>query len=249
MAGQSHIVTVWTMPVDCGLSPEKLASWRAVLSADEVARAEGSYTTMARQSAIAAHALLRGLLQAIDGRSATDWKFALTCTGKPEPVGPSDRWIPHCSLTHTEKLVACAASEQFPVGIDAELRGRPVSWALVTAALAPIEIDLLDSLPAVRRSETFLRLWTLREAYVKAANQNLHFPSETFFFKLDPPRIVFDDGSAGTESDKWRFHAWGAEQHLLSLAVRCRHDAPLTVIKRVVTPDELTFVLDRDDEN
>jgi 4'-phosphopantetheinyl transferase len=38
-----------------------------------------------------------------------------------------------------------------------------------------------------------MRLWTLREAYVKATGQGISFPREDFAFKLDPLGIHFAD--------------------------------------------------------
>jgi phosphopantetheinyl transferase len=60
------------------------------------------------------------------------------------------------------------------VGIDAELlRGasRPV-----TSALSPSEARVLESLSGRARSESFLRLWTAKEAVAKADGRGLALP-------------------------------------------------------------------------
>jgi 4'-phosphopantetheinyl transferase len=248
MGVRSHIVTVWSMQIDGPPSPAQLASWRDVLSADELADIDRSYGSVARQSSIAAHALLRGLLQVIGRQPARDWRFALTGAGKPIPLGDPGRRAPHCSLTHTDDLVACAASAEFPIGIDAELRTRTVSSEAVNSVLAPAEIGLVNAVCAQQRSETFLRLWTLREAYLKALGRGLHFPHEAFSFTLDPPRIAFEEEVDEADPASWQFHTWSAERHVFSLAMHCHRTTPLSFVKRAVTPDQLSSALERGGE-
>lgn len=244
MAVKSDIVTIWSMRIGATPAPEQLALWRDVLSADELAQADTSYGAGARQSSIAAHALLRGLLQAIEGQPARDSRFALTQAGKPVLLGEPGRRLPHCSLTHTDALVACAVSIEFPIGIDAEPCSRTASPAVLATVLAPAESALIDALSAERRSEAFLQLWTLREAYLKAAGGGLHFPHEAFSFKLDPPQITFEEGVPEADPVNWQFHTWLAERHVLSLAVSSHRATRLTFVKRAVTPDELTCALE-----
>jgi phosphopantetheinyl transferase len=60
------------------------------------------------------------------------------------------------------------------VGIDAELlRG---AFRPVTSALSPSEARVLESLSGRARSESFLRLWTAKEAVAKADGRGLALP-------------------------------------------------------------------------
>ncbi len=60
------------------------------------------------------------------------------------------------------------------LGIDAELlRGAPRP---ITSALSPSEIAVLEVLSGRGRSESFLRLWTAKEAVAKADGRGLALP-------------------------------------------------------------------------
>ncbi|MEV6288211.1 4'-phosphopantetheinyl transferase superfamily protein [Kribbella sp. NPDC051770] len=82
-----------------------------------------------------------------------------TATGQPTVDGL------HVSLTHTTGVAAVAATRLGPVGIDAELRrDLPVS-AMARRWFAPAE--------HTDDPETFLKLWTAKEAVGKALGRGL----------------------------------------------------------------------------
>ncbi|MBE6933227.1 MAG: 4'-phosphopantetheinyl transferase superfamily protein [Ruminococcaceae bacterium] len=81
----------------------------------------------------------------------------------------------HFSLCHTRQAVFCAISDGI-VGLDAE-KIRPVSPAVVSRVLSPEELRQFDG-----SDEGFMRLWTLKEAYVKYTGEGLHgYPNKLSF--------------------------------------------------------------------
>jgi 4'-phosphopantetheinyl transferase len=226
------------------VQPEHLVRWRAVLGVGQNGAADMADAAPARCSAVAAHVLLRNLLETVGGLPASDWVFKRAQNGRLELEGGAPRRTPFFSLTHTDDFAACAASLQVPVGIDAEAARRKVPDVLAQTVLSPSEFALLELVPAGRRAESFLRLWTLREAYVKASCRGLQFPRETFSFDLDPPRIRFARGSA-EDAGAWQFRDMIMSEHIVSLAIRCRQYDSVIMIERIVAPDELAFGNDR----
>jgi len=105
---------------------------------------------------------------------------------------------------------------------------------MAQTVLAPGELALLTTYPFDRQPEIFLRLWTLREAYVKATGQGISFPREDFAFTLDPLAIHFADKNLCAD---WQFSTWDENRHIVSLAASQRHD--LTIVKRRLTADDL----------
>ena len=241
MISDDDAALVWTMQVDF-VDADILARWQGVLGPDEIACAARCFSAAHRKTYIAAHALMRALLEVIGGMPARDWQFRTGDNGRLEAVGQADFAVPRFSLTHTDSLVACAASKSFFLGIDAEPRRRRIPVEVMDTILAASELDLVLSMPANKRDETFLRLWTLREAYVKAAGGGLNFPNEEFVFQLDPLNILFTDGAARQETGEWQLFNWSVEQHILSLATHCHEGKPITIAQRVMTPNELTFI-------
>ena len=91
--------------------------------------------------------------------------------GKPYWVGSP--W--HFSLCHTRQAIFCAISDRI-VGLDAE-KIRPVSPATVSRVLSPEELRQFDG-----SEEGFMRLWTLKEAYVKYTGEGLQgYPNKISF--------------------------------------------------------------------
>jgi 4'-phosphopantetheinyl transferase len=66
----------------------------------------------------------------------------------------------------------------------------------------------------------FVRLWTLKEAYIKASGLGLAQPLETFAFRFDPLRVTFADPALG-DPTTWHFDQRKVgTHHLLALAWR-----------------------------
>ncbi len=75
------------------------------------------------------------------------------------------------SITHTAGLVVAAASDRADrIGIDVERLGRTTRpLAIARRHFTFAEAAALGALPAADRKKPFLRLWTLKEAWGKAA--------------------------------------------------------------------------------
>lgn len=77
---------------------------------------------------------------------------------------------PRTSISHSEGIVACAASDEGRIGIDVEWQNPNRAWAAIAAEyFGPGEANRVLSGGA----ETFYRLWTLKEALGKAEGTGL----------------------------------------------------------------------------
>ena len=102
------------------------------------------------------------------------------------------------SLSHSGGWIAVAACETGRIGIDVEVL-RDVTPSLERRCLSAVELAWLDrAQPGVPRSLRFSRLWTAKEAYLKATGVGL---------AADPRTVSID-------------HT-GDEPRLLDLAARC----------------------------
>jgi len=81
--------------------------------------------------------------------------------------------------------------EGFQVGADIErVRPRPRALELATRFFAPDETARLASLPEALRLRAFLRLWTAKEAVLKANGGGLSYGLHRVAFTIDDAAVV-----------------------------------------------------------
>ena len=121
-------------------------------------------------------------------------KFGYGPYGKPVLAKlPADRTL-HFNLAHSDGLLLVALSETSPVGIDIE-RVRPIDGvdALVDRFSSERTIIGWRTLPFNQRSRAFFKLWTRKEACLKAAGLGLAGPVEEIevtFLPDEPVRVL-----------------------------------------------------------
>ncbi|KAL5722843.1 hypothetical protein ACHQM5_006313 [Ranunculus cassubicifolius] len=125
--------------------------------------------------------------------SPSSLKFRKNTFGKPEVEWPFDKnWDPpslHFNLSHTSSLIACGVTVDMMIGIDVEEKQRQTKNDLLSFArryFSPAEVDYLDGFPdpEVQR-HGFIKLWTLKEAYVKALGKGFSAsPFKTFTIRF-----------------------------------------------------------------
>ena len=97
----------------------------------------------------------------------------------------------HFSISHTKKRAFCVVSD-CPVGIDAEPADRNIDLRLAEKILSPGERLAFEK--ATDKQLTLLKLWVLKEAYVKATGEGLRgYPDFTDFSPDDPRVFLWED--------------------------------------------------------
>jgi 4'-phosphopantetheinyl transferase len=116
--------------------------------------------------------------------------------GKPALAPPADGL--RFNVSHTAELLLVAVAHGREVGIDAEPVGRERPLAATAHSwLGDPETRALERLPPHERERALLRLWTLKEAYLKAVGVGLN---------ADPREVVVD-------LDRQELQAARAERH------------------------------------
>ncbi len=164
------------------------------------------------------------------------WAFKTGPHGKPAVANTSHL---HFNMSHCEGLVACAVSLRTPVGIDVEQRGRAVPWDVAASHFTAAEHAWLEGLPERARQDGFLRIWTLKEAFIKATGLGLAQKLDEFAILFDPPRLSFSDPALGDPA-AWRLHQELAGASCIFAAAW--QPGPETI---EVTPVQLETLLDR----
>lgn len=232
-------VFVWWMSTN-EVSSLDCRRWLRILDRNERERAARLRFENDRRDFIAAHVLLRSMLAAHLDRPAWEWEFATGVYGKP--ILAEGLRVPDLdfSLSHTRGLVAAAMVLRSTIGVDAEkIDHAKTALAIAQSYFAPSEVKMLQQTPQRDQAVYFFRLWTLKEAYLKATGAGLATPLDSFAFTLTPLRINFLEGSSNLRQH-WYFETLPTTgQHILSVAVGSWSDHPVCVVAHPVVAQDL----------
>ena len=143
-----------------------------------------------------AHAMLRECLRPCGIDYSGDTLVTYGKMGKPSLTEYPEV---HYNLSHAEGIAACIVSGR-ECGIDCE-RVRAFRPRVVKRAFSESEKQLLEEAPQEETDLLFFRLWTLKEAYVKAIGLGLSFP-------LSDVGFSFSDGGISCSIDGCSFRQY-----------------------------------------
>ena len=146
-----------------------------LLSPEETRMASSHRFVKDMREFVITRAVLRQILAQYTGRRAADLRFDFNPGGK---AVLQSKQAPHFSVSHCSDLAVLALSH-FRIGIDVE-HIRPGSfWQNVIGnCLCRRERTYLEALPARSRKTALYRLWTRKEAVLKALGTGLLYPPQ-----------------------------------------------------------------------
>jgi 4'-phosphopantetheinyl transferase len=176
------------------LAADEIHVWHVVLGA----------ALKPREITAAAHAFLGRLLMAY---ANVDAPPAIARTERGKPHAPS---LPKLdfNLTHAREQVLIAVAREQPVGIDLERIDREIEIDdIARRYFSPGEADAIEALPPARKLAAFLRLWTCKEAVLKALGEGISFGLDRVTFALDDDGMPSHVASIAAEAgppDRWQ---------------------------------------------
>jgi 4'-phosphopantetheinyl transferase len=225
-------VHVWEGSLD--RPPEAVQRFRALLSDDELERADRFRFERHRSRYVAGRGQLRSLLaRYLDAQPAV-LRFEYGEFEKPALAG-SDL---HFNLAHSGAVVLFALTRAGEVGIDVELEeSRPRDERLAERFFSPAEVATLRSLPHSERARAFLRCWTRKEAFLKARGDGLQLALDTFDVSLAPgqPVAVTRTEWSRTEPTEWSLSDLSDDRAGYIAALAIRTAAPPVIMRRTLT--------------
>lgn len=148
-----------------GICQDELRQLPAFLSADERHIWHSMTHSGRRQEYLVSRALLRQLLAERLQQPATNLQFCNGPHGKPRLH--DDGW--QFNLSHSGHWLALALCPQGPLGVDIELgKRRHHPLPLARRFYAQSEYEWLCALPVQKQEIAFYRLWSRKEAVLKA---------------------------------------------------------------------------------
>lgn len=121
-------------------------------------------------------------------------RFAAQTYGKPVVMEPEEAKLPF-NVAHTDGLVMCGIGDRNHelIGVDVERLDRQTDPEIADRYFSKPELQFLNThrCPTAKRN-AFLRIWTLKESFIKALGTGLQTPLADFAFEeieSDTPSI------------------------------------------------------------
>ena len=163
------------------------------LSQDERARADRILVEDARRRFLISRILARRILGECTGQDPGRIEFDSGPQGKPHVRGDDSI---HFNISHSHHWWVMAVSRDRDVGIDVEDLQRAIDIDRVAARLfAPEEVAVMQSMQGEERRRAFFRVWTSREAVVKAMGEGIFASGHKFVVEADPSKPPRIDGN------------------------------------------------------
>jgi 4'-phosphopantetheinyl transferase len=186
----SHMVHIWR--ASTAISAQEEHDFTTVLSADEMQRADRFYFPIHRRRYIAARGMLRHILEYYLGIPAAKIAFLYSELKKPY-LADTDLQF---NVSHSHDAAVFAFTREFPLGVDIEKIEPTFKESVAERYFSTHEFAQLMRLPKEAQIPGFYRIWSRKEALVKALGSGLHFPLKLFSVALHDQveQLPFEQG-------------------------------------------------------
>lgn len=199
MTQEDDAIRHWLIPL--GAEPGEYEALLHLLDDEQRARAARIAHPARRAAWVVAWAGTRRHLGACLDCRPEDIRLVRDAWGKPHLPGTPL----HFNLSHSGDWCLLAVSRRYPVGADVERWRDGLDLArLARRCFSAAEREWWESLPESGRLPAFFRLWTCKEAFVKADGRGIRLGLSCCEFDMSgEPRLVAVPPGCGAAPD-WR---------------------------------------------
>lgn len=166
--GSVHVI--W---LDLDLPIDVIDDLRSLLNPEERRRLAGLASPLQQRRATARMARRRQVIAEICGVKARDVILESDSQGRPIIVSPRGRSL-EFSTSHYADISLIAVSQSKRVGVDVEaLSEIPDAPRFISWVASKSEVEKISELPHAEQQIAKLRLWTRKEAYLKATGEGI----------------------------------------------------------------------------
>ncbi|MDP4207807.1 MAG: 4'-phosphopantetheinyl transferase superfamily protein [Bacteroidota bacterium] len=193
-------VHIWK--IDMTSEAEDFSGARELLSEDEHKRADKYKFQHHQNHFVRRRYLLRNILSKYCHCKPDEIKFKYNTFGKPFIDMPGLDSIFFSTSFSADLLLVCVASKT-PPGIDIEKKQKLTDIGLVAFDNFS-RLELYEFRESTDKETAFFKIWTRKEAFVKAIGEGLHFPLNSF--SLREGSVVEIDNLASNleKTDEWK---------------------------------------------
>lgn len=238
-------VQVWRLRVDLdGRTREAALAIGEAVTAEEYARGARFRQEADRQRFLQGRLLLRTFLGHHLGISPRDVNFVTREFGKPEvhrPAGGGEATAAGAlrfNLAHSGEWLLFGLARGRELGVDVE-QHRTMRDAIDIARrfFAPPEVEALEALDPALHHDTFFRVWTRKEAIVKATGQGISAGLDRFAVSNEATEAVTLRGLDGDSGwDRWEIRGLDMPPNYTAAVALERRGDDATITRYEWTP-------------
>ncbi len=221
-----NAIHLWVGPPKLENAALLVTDAEAVLSPEEQQRWNRLLRPADQERFAYAHVALRRVLSQYAPTEPAAWMFHADQHGRPEIIHATAAQDLRFNLSHADGMVAVVVHRGFDAGVDVERVGRVSDIdSVARTSYSPDERSLLQDASNAEQPELFTKIWTLKEAFLKATGIGGHVSLADFTFDPTPPDgITFScTPQSGVDASAWTLAlSHEADEHIL--AVACRPD-------------------------
>lgn len=167
-----HTAHIWL--VDLADFWSEVNFFRQLLSPDELARGDRFKFVTDQINFICTRGIARCILAKYLGYAPTDLKFIYTEKGKPFFADHFNHVDINFNISHSKNLAVYGITQANLIGVDIEcLRNNLEVLALAKRFFSDQEYLAISNLSGNAQLNLFFRLWTYKEAYLKAVGSGI----------------------------------------------------------------------------
>jgi len=228
MAGSQSSISAGRLPAgevhlwraDLEVEGHRLEQFASYLDQDERARAARFHFERDRRRFMAGRGLLRQILASYLDLAPIEVRFGYTANGKPYLPAHSELRF---NVSHSADTLVAAVARDRHLGVDVEVLPLDAADAGVAdLVFCGFERAALEGTDATEYSRMFARLWTRKEAYIKADGRGMTLQLNHIDVGTLPQGILFyqPELNQWTPSSAWTLRTLDpSPRYVCSLAV------------------------------
>ncbi|HSD64457.1 MAG TPA: 4'-phosphopantetheinyl transferase superfamily protein [Ignavibacteriaceae bacterium] len=175
-----------------------------------------------RDGRVISKVIVKDIISKYLGVNSDQIKYSYNRFGKP--VLPEDINFPglNFNISHSESLGIIALVKQKQIGVDLE---RIIDLAdlddIIKLCFSKNEQGFFKDLEGLEKTKLFYKVWTGKEAFIKAIGKGFSFPLENISFELNINKeiIISEISDFQDNIDKWHVYNFSPEENYTSTIV------------------------------